>query len=67
MSITTEALRKRINRKLAHEGNRLGHFPDQGGYAIVELETNAIVSHFMDLEDIGRDLGVLKESEAQSN
>lgn len=53
--------------KLAHEGSRLGHFPDQGGYAIVELEINAIVSHFMDLEDMGRDLGVLKESEARSN
>ena len=69
--VTERALLGRINRKLAHDGQklyrtRLGTRAEHefGNYYIVDTFTSAVHAHHCDLADVGRELGVLKDWEA---
>lgn len=66
MTVTADALRKRINRKLAHDERYLAYFYGQvnGSYGIVDAEINGVVGSLMDLEDWGRSLEVLRGNES---
>ena len=65
-SVSTRALLQRINRALAKRdevvkttrGDRLRF--DLGEYYCVDYDRNLIVEDHIDLEDLGRELGVLK-------
>lgn len=67
--ITTGALIKRINRKLAHEGEVLRRarggrsWQQVGDHYIVDVSRNFLVAGHVDPEDYGRELGVLKPFE----
>jgi hypothetical protein len=55
--MTPGALRKRINRKLAHRREHVVFFPSRGGYAIVDDEVNALISAFITLDEVALELG----------
>lgn len=67
--ITSSALVQRINRALRKEGEQLHKlrgergWSDLGDYYIVDFYRNFIVASHVDLESLGRELGVLRESE----
>ena len=70
-TVTSNALVKRINRKLAHEGEVLKaartYTTDLGWHYIVDLHTGALaVGHAGPLDVLGRELGVLKDYEQLS-
>jgi hypothetical protein len=63
---TTEALVRRINRKLAPVGRRLRKtregarcFKDRGAYYIQDVRHDRVVAHRVDPEALGHELGVL--------
>jgi hypothetical protein len=65
--VTVAALIRRINRKLAREGdtalrvNRARHYDsDRGQYYEHDWRTNFIVGAHIDPEEYGREMGVLK-------
>jgi hypothetical protein len=68
--VSLRALVQRINRKLVHEneqlkatrGDRWRH--EQGDYYIVDHSRRWIVAKHVDVEELGRELGVLAEFEA---
>jgi len=69
-AITENAMIKRINRKLANEGQKLRKCRsnsrwrhDLGDYYIVDLATNGIVCSHVPLGDLGQELDVLTENE----
>jgi hypothetical protein len=77
-TITERALIRRINRKLAHDGQRLrktrpagyglpGGLPtyptELGEFHIVDNWTSALVSGHENPEELGRELGVLRAYE----
>lgn len=69
-AITESTLFRRINQRLAKEGQALRKtqfksrwFNDLGRFYIVDLHTNAPVAQHQDLEALGRELGVLKATE----
>jgi hypothetical protein len=67
-TITSDALVKRINRKLAHAEQRLrkarGHYePSLGDYYVVDIPRNFIIEKHIDPEELGRRLGVMLPAE----
>ena len=68
--VTTDALLKRINRKLFKEGEMLRATRgdqwrnDLGDFYIVDLNRNTLVAQHVDIEALSRELGVLTESES---
>jgi hypothetical protein len=69
-TVTLSALIKRINRKLAHEGEAFrtsrGKYPptDLGRYYILNIHHNSLVAGDCDPKNLGRELGVLGTWEA---
>jgi hypothetical protein len=76
VKISERALLGRINRRLAHADRRvcktrpLGYvdgspyFADLGQFHEIDISRNFVVDTALDLEEIGRELGVLGEHEA---
>ena len=69
MKVTMQALIKRINRKLAHQDEKLRvaraervRF-DLGDYYVIDVSRNFVISKHVDPEELGRELGVLTEFE----
>ena len=68
-TVTSNALVKRINRKLAPEGELLRTtrgqraIQDLGHHYILDIYTNGVLAWHCDLEELGRELGVLKAYE----
>lgn len=66
MPITTSALVKRINRRLARVGQRLRTtrgiqmLLDVGEYYVIDVSGNFIVEKFVDIEQLAQRLGVLR-------
>lgn len=69
-NVSSHALIARINRKLAHdhqrlckcrERSRLRH--DVGEYYLLDTYRNAIANYNVDVVNLGRELGVLHERE----
>jgi hypothetical protein len=71
--VSTRALVQRINRKLKAEGRALrtprgGRARKSLGYHyILDVNRNAVVAHWCDLEKLGRDMGVLEAFESLSH
>lgn len=69
MTITEKALYQRINRRLKHDGEVLRTARSQrteltvGRYYILDVQSNAIAYQHVDLEELGRKLGVLLPGE----
>ncbi len=68
--VSARAIQQRINRKLAARGETLKKCPvksqwfsDLGGYYCVNTNHNHLTSTHIDLEEMGRELGVLAEWE----
>ncbi len=72
--VSRRALEQRINRKLAPDGEvlrrkrsdwcRYGRgWNAKGDYYLLDLNTNFLVDEGFDLEDLGRELGVLQAYE----
>jgi hypothetical protein len=68
--ISLNALEKRINRNLAQNGEALRQcretsrwYLDLGDHYIVDIFRNAISDKHVDIEALGRELGVLSASE----
>jgi hypothetical protein len=70
--VTANALVRRINRALAHEGQcgrvlkkTRGYYwwLDLGDYFVLDRSTNAVLDKFVDIEERGRRLGVLTPRE----
>tara|TARA_B100001540_G_scaffold312266_1_gene333087 strand:- start:1124 stop:1342 length:219 start_codon:yes stop_codon:yes gene_type:complete len=70
--ITQRALYMRVKRKLAAKGEALRtlrgtrHEKDLGQLYITDLYTGTVVATHVDLESLGRELGVLGETEKVS-
>lgn len=66
LKITERALMQRINRKLKQDGEQLRTARTQqvettvGHYFIVDMNRNAITTQRVDLEKMGRELGVIQ-------
>jgi hypothetical protein len=70
--VTLKALMARINRRLRHEG-RCGELlktarsegveRDLGRYYLVDLDRNSVTRRDVDPEELGRELGALKQWE----
>jgi hypothetical protein len=68
MQITTRALSQRIQRELAKDGRKLkkargAYEPSVGTYFIVNEQDHIVSKKIEDLEQLGRDLGVIAEYE----
>ena len=70
MNITENALVKRINRKLAHEGQALqksrgaNAVHSFGEWSVWDVAHNTTLAYtHVDLEQLGRELNVLREDE----
>ena len=67
--VSRKALIQRINRRLAREGKALRSFRSRqdrmeyGEFYTVIAETSLFLGSHADLEELGRDLGVLREGE----
>jgi len=65
--VTSRALVQRINRKLKVEDEEVrrmrGTRPDFGDYYRVNVRVNGVVDKSVELAELGRELGVLKEWE----
>ena len=69
--ITEQALLKRINRKLAHDDERVHKAREQwvhelGEYYLVDYGGTAssnVLAYHVDIENMGREIGVLRENE----
>lgn len=64
--ISERALTQRINRVLANQGRKLKALRGDRGWDtlgnlyVVELATNSVVKTKVNLEELGRELGVMK-------
>jgi hypothetical protein len=66
--VTEHALMQRINRKLAHQDEKIGKctprmrasWSGADDYYVVDLRTNGLVNSFDDLEGYGREIGALR-------
>ena len=64
--VSMAALMARINRKLAHDGERFkasrsaGEFDNLGDYYTVDLSMNAVVGKHQDPEELARELEVMQ-------
>ena len=69
MTVTEGALIKRINRKLAKDGERLRRsrsarmFSSVGDVYRLNVNRNFVVDHHVDVETLARDLGCMHENE----
>ena len=67
--ITIRALVQRINRKLAEDGEVLKAprgaraLQELGDYYILDINLNAVLHKDVDVEELGRELGALKDYE----
>lgn len=67
--VTHRALVQRINRALKKDNKNLKAARSEkvsqelGGYFVVDLHRNAVVSKDVDLEEFGRELGALQKFE----
>lgn len=65
VTVTQDAIIKRINRKLAHEGERLVTLRgergvhDLGRHYIVDTHQNGIVATHVDIVDLAREMKVI--------
>jgi hypothetical protein len=65
-SQTAEAIQKRVNRKLAHDGQRIcktrqsiiNRDPNFGEYHEIDVQRNAIIDVDVDLDTRAKELGV---------
>ena len=71
--ISETALEKRISRKLAHDGLALRKCRsltwlevNLGSRYVLDLQRNTVVEKHVDLETLGRDLGVIRDIETLS-
>ena len=69
--ITEKALYQRINRKLHSRGEVLKRARGNvwltlGEYFVVDVQSNAVVSHHVDIEDHAREIGALAAWECLS-
>jgi hypothetical protein len=67
--LTETALRQRINRKLRDRGAvlkraRASVETTLGAYFVVDINGNFVTEHHVNIEDFGRELGVLAEWES---
>ena len=67
--VTEKALYQRINRKLRQRDevlkrSRASTELDLGKYFVVDLHRNAVTSHHIDIEDFGKQIGVLADWES---
>jgi hypothetical protein len=60
IDITLTALTRRVNRKLAKDGELLRYLGPRHGYCIVNSARNYLVSENVNVEALARDLKVLK-------
>jgi hypothetical protein len=71
--VTERALIKRINRRLARDGEKVRknsnprHLMDLGWYYVVDVWNNWFVASHVNLEQLGREVGALAEWEALSD
>jgi len=71
--ITMDALVKRINLKLAHKGQQLkrprsrSSRSNLGDYYVLNLRDNFVVARYVKPETLGRQLGLLGQSEIVKN
>lgn len=70
MKVTESALRARLNRRLAHDNQRIKtcrydsrSFNTLGRFYITDLHMNIVVAADIGLESWGRELGVLRDGE----
>lgn len=69
MTITINALVKRINRRLAHEGQKLRTtrgaqmLVDVGEHYVIDVDGNYVIDKFVDVEELACQLGVLRRRE----
>ncbi|HTV59602.1 MAG TPA: hypothetical protein VMJ93_12095 [Verrucomicrobiae bacterium] len=69
VSVTERALMQRINRKLHEEGRCVKKtrgeraWTELGACYVLDCEGNYIVEHHVDVEDLGRELEVLRDWE----
>ena len=69
MRITTSALIARINRRLAHDGQRLRTtrgtrmIAAVGDHYVIDVGGDYVVDKFVDVEELAYQLGVLRPSE----
>lgn len=70
-TVTLTSLQRRINRALTHDGLVLRkcregsrYYHERGDYYIVDVQTRGINETHVDLEDLARELNVLKDSES---
>jgi hypothetical protein len=67
--VSERALIQRINRRLAHDGEKLRknsnprHLMDMGWYYVVDVWNNWFVASHVNLEQLGREVGALHPSE----
>ena len=67
--VTTDALIKRINRKLAPQNEKLRtyrgerFFSDLGRYYVVDVNRNSIEAAHVDVEEMARQMGVMAKWE----
>jgi len=70
VTVTKRAIMQRINRALAKQGellraNRSSSYQhDLGHYYVIDLRLNAVVGKDVDLTELGKELGVLKDWES---
>jgi hypothetical protein len=69
VAITEKALYQRVNRKMKADGKVLKRARGRlvatlGDYYTVDLTRNCIMDKHVDLEDCGREIGVLQQYEA---
>lgn len=67
--ITEKALYQRINRKLRQRDevlkrSRVSTEVDLGKYFVVDLHRNAVTNHHIDIEDFGKQIGVMADWES---
>lgn len=69
-TISERALLKRINRKLAKEGEKLCRLPersrsfgDMGEYHLIEVHTNSVIATHVDVTKLAKEMQALGESE----
>lgn len=73
MEISERALIARINRKLAHDGEKLRKsrgmqaYTNLGDYYTVDIKTNTLRRWFIDIEEFGREVGVMHRNETLHN
>jgi hypothetical protein len=58
--VTWRAVVQRVNRRLAHDGEMLRADRSSGEHYIVDIQRNAVTAQHVDVEELGRELGVIR-------